>query len=75
MIYRYLTPDEIAALSPDEQARYARERRAFAAEVATLTEEARRTGKLSLGSGSPWVLRCGAPTAHVCESGRVIERP
>ncbi len=46
--YRYLTPDEIAALSPDALADYKRERRRFDEEVEQHKGHLARTGWINL---------------------------
>lgn len=58
-LYRYLPPEEVAALSDHDRAKYAAERARFDAEAARLTADAKRAGYLDLGNGARWHLRCG----------------
>lgn len=50
MIYRWLSPEEVAALAPAEAARYAAERRAFDREVEAHKAHIRAHGWLDVGT-------------------------
>lgn len=62
--YRFLPPDEVAALSPKDAVAYAAERQRFDAEVAQHRERLERDGVMPGLKGGAYHARCGRLIGH-----------